>query len=106
MGIQPVSYGCGRTDILERKCVVTDQELLARIDERTSNIYTLVEKQERHLAELNGKVSINAERLSILEARCDERHSPPGKAKTTGVISLMLSMIGGLVYAIAKLMGK
>lgn len=34
-------------------------ELLIRLDERTANIFSLVEKQERHLAQLNEKVASN-----------------------------------------------
>ena len=30
-------------------------ELFGRLDERSANTYTLVEKQEKHLAELNSK---------------------------------------------------
>lgn len=40
-------------------------ELLGRLDERTNNIYKLVEKQERHLAKLNenvGKNTLNIDR--------------------------------------------
>lgn len=35
-------------------------ELLFRVDERTCNIYKLLEKQETHLAKLNNSVEENA----------------------------------------------
>ena len=40
-------------------------ELFGRLDERSANTYTLVEKQEKHLAELNSKTQQN--QLDIIE---------------------------------------
>uniref|UniRef100_A0A6M3IXP3 Uncharacterized protein n=1 Tax=viral metagenome TaxID=1070528 RepID=A0A6M3IXP3_9ZZZZ len=43
----------------DRKLWREQWELLARLEERTANIYHLTEKQEEHLRELNGAVSEN-----------------------------------------------
>ena len=52
-------------------------QLLIRIDERTNNIWTLTERQEKHLAELNSSVARNVNRISVLETKVDERSVSP-----------------------------
>ena len=47
-------------------------ELLIRLDERTANIYTLTEKQERHLAKLNDSVAKNVKDMAENSTRIAE----------------------------------
>ena len=45
--------------------VAQRDELLIRLDERTSHIYTLTEKQERHLSLLNDSIAKNTKHTAV-----------------------------------------
>ena len=65
-------------------------ELLGRLDERTRNIYTLTEKQEKHLEKING--AITEQRVKI--------------EKNTVRIGLMWKLGGGLFVIISGILIK
>ena len=46
-------------------------QLLIRLDEKTANIYKLTEQQEKHLTQLNEKVSKNVLRIAEHDFRID-----------------------------------
>ena len=59
----------------EREYIVKQQdrdELLGRLDERTSNTWTLVEKMEKHLGKLNDSVLENT--ISCAKSRTGVRN--------------------------------
>lgn len=49
----------------ERELLQSIATTQARLDERSINIYTLVEKQERHLADLNASVAKNSTGVAV-----------------------------------------
>jgi len=87
-------------------------ELLIRLDERTDNIYKLTEKQEKHLSELNDKVSkntINVDRNDKRIVRLEEciangvdlhltkRQVTVGGASVVSLIILALTALGTIL---------
>ena len=80
-------------------------ELLIRLDERTSNIWTLTEKQEKHLTELNNSVAKNTNRLNIIETKVDERtQSKISKKAVTGYGGIAVT-VGTLLYYLGQANG-
>jgi len=52
------------------RTILTDiAEKLGRIDEKASNIYTLTEKQERHLSKLNDSVAKNTLEIAVMKEK-------------------------------------
>jgi len=51
----------------ERERLIDIATTLGRIDEKVNNIYTLTEKQERHLEKLNNNVGKNARDIAVLK---------------------------------------
>ena len=71
---------------------MTDQELLTRVDERTQNIYRLVEKQENHFEKLNGTIAAILERTQTLETKI-ESHNKWLTGITGGIVAVVLGII-------------
>ena len=76
-------------------------ELLGRLDERTRNTYTLMEKQEKHLDKLNGRLDDHSKRLTTVEVLQKERNKPSKKTiggyltgATAIVVALWKAFIG------------
>ncbi len=68
---------------------MTDNELLGRIDERTANIYKLMEKQEHHLDVLNGTLKDHETRISTTE-----RTGKDNRKIITGIGSFTIVVLG------------
>ncbi len=70
-------------------------ELLGRLDERTRNTYTLMEKQEKHLDKLNGRLDGYSMRLTTVEVLQKERGKPSKKTiggYLTGVTAIVVAL--------------
>ncbi len=76
---------------------MTDNELLGRIDERTANIYKLVEKQERHLEQLNGTLKDHEKRISATE-----RTGKDNRKMIIGIGSFALAILAAVGGFFAK----
>lgn len=77
-----------------------EEQLLTRIDERTSNIYTLVEKQEQHLAKINNKLEKHELAIAICETRGKETRNI-----IVWFMSGVVAIIGSIVYYILRHIG-
>lgn len=68
-------------------------ELLIRVDERTKNTLDLVEKQEKHLRQLNDKVAENATNIAVNKSKIGslEEYGIPAKIS----ISKKQAAVGG-----------
>ena len=84
-------------------------ELLIRLDEKVNNIYSLTEKQEKHLRDLNSTVSKNATgiadhgyRLNTIETGVNLKFSKRQIAFGSGS---MVTIIIALITAIGKSLG-
>ncbi len=73
---------------------MTDQELLARIDERTLNIHKLIEVMEKHLEKINGAVENDLVRIQTLETKVDSH-----KNWLTGITSGIVVIVSGIIAA-------
>ena len=88
-------------------------ELLGRLDERSANTYSLVEKQEKHLAKLNDKVGKNTlnidrnhNRLTDVEKVLTDGVSLKfTKKQVIGASSGGVAVIVGILAAVCKLLG-
>ena len=78
--------------------------LIGRIDERTRNTYTLVEKQEKHLSELNGSVRDHSVRLTALESGVPIKIQLTKNQTGVGVTGVA-TLVTAVVVAIGNLMG-
>jgi len=87
-------------------------ELLVRLDEKSNNIYHLVEKQERHLAELNNKVAKNvlnidrnSNRIASLEnlitsgvsLKLNKRQVTIGSAGVIAIITTIVAVLDKVI---------
>ena len=68
-------------------------ELLIRLDERTCNIYTLTEKQERHLSLLNDSVAKNTKHTAVNKNSIFWLRIISG-VLCSGLLALILKMLG------------
>ncbi len=67
-------------------------DLLIRLDERSRNIYTLVEKQERHLEELNSTTRENTTGVAVNRSGIKRIYWIMG-----GIVLLVIGFAGGII---------
>ncbi len=84
-------------------------DLLVRLDERTSNIWTLTEKQEEHLEKINNHLDDHSKRLVIAETQIKERTTSPvvkkmSKKAKTGYSGIALTVFT-LIYYLGQARG-
>ena len=89
--------------------VAERDELLIRLDEKTANIYNLTEKQERHLSQLNDKVSKNVLNIALNEHKIEALENGVYLRLNRGQMAVgggtILSLICAAVIAIGKTIG-
>ena len=74
-------------------------DLLGRLDERTSNIWRLTEAQEKHLVRLNGHLDNHSGRIIALETKVEERTVPKHKRSKkiitgySGIIVVVMTLV-------------
>ena len=69
--------------------------LLARLDERTANIYSLCEKLENHQSISNGRIGRLEQDVSAIQSLQQERYQPTkgGKYTTWGAIGTAITAL-------------
>jgi hypothetical protein len=78
-----------------------DSELLARVDERTANIYKLVERIESHVKETNGKVADQEKKWQEHEKSITTNTA--WRRGITAAISMIFVILLGIITCIAKI---
>ena len=74
-------------------------DLLVRLDERTSNILLLTAEQEKHLRKINNHLDDHSKRITIMETRVEEHNNQKTSKKAIagysggGVMLLALTVL-------------
>ena len=80
---------------------MTDQELLARIDERTGVIQRDVVEVKNHLKEINNKTADNGNRIQTLETKIDS-HKNWLTGITGGIVAVVLGIIAAFITQLRR----
>ena len=81
-------------------------DLLIRLDEKVNNIWTLTEKQEQHLAKINGHLEDHSKRLVTVETQVNERTQSKISKKAMAGISGGTLAVATIVYYLIDVVFK